>query len=105
MDAVVTPSQHDAYLRQRALRVVTDTEGDYTMLARTLAIGVLDLLDKRDRAVEMTAEHWHAEMSELRDGLAEVATRYATFDALKVGLALLDGRVDGLARRVDALEA
>ena len=101
-------SAADEYMRVRALRVLNDDSGAYPMIARDLAIGVLDLLDQRARGRAITSETHQAEMAELRDGLATVAAKSASIGAhrqLAACVALLEQRVNGLAARHDSLAA
>lgn len=98
--------QSDEYLRQRALRVVNDTSGDYTMLTRTLAIGVLDLLDARDRGRRLAEDRFDSELAELRDEVLDAENRRArqAIDTADI-MAAVAARVERVSRRIDALEA
>jgi hypothetical protein len=96
---------NDSYLRQRALRVVNDVDGNYTMLTRTLAIGVLDLQDERNRGRRIAEDRFDAELAELRDeilGCSSACTRREL--ELTTTIGMLAARVDGIARRVDSCE-
>ena len=64
-----------------------------------MAAAVLMLLDERDNGRRMAEERFDAEMAELRDGLVQLR------QAIDTGHVLLETRVNGVARRVDALEA
>ena len=133
----MTSRQETNYLRCRALRVINDDAGVYSMMTRTLAIGVLELLEKRDQGAQLETDRVYAELAELRDELhtvaadirsesarqaqananelarlasitvaapawrRELARTADTIGELRVGLELLDTRVNAIARRVD----
>lgn len=114
----MTREQESRYLRIRAVRVLNAESGAYSHLTRTLALGVLDLLEQRDQGVQLEADRVYDELAELRDEIAQLATstvaasawRKQTMTAdtaiaeLRLELSMLDERANSLARKLEQLE-